>query len=61
MTFLSALRTGRPMRRAGWWRGNGGDRWLVLDCAGSWTWPDGSPANGPRRGDYLSEDWEVLP
>lgn len=59
MTFLDALRAGRGMRRRGWWRGNGGDRWLVLDPDGAWRWDDGSPANGPRRGDMLAGDWEV--
>lgn len=64
MTFLEALATGRPMRRKAWWKhmpGGPGDRWLVMDDDGEWTWQDGSPANPPMRPEYLCDDWEVAP
>lgn len=67
MTFLDAVRTGKQMRRAGWWLGDRAakrymaDRWLVLSCDGIWTWRDGSSASPPTRADLLRDDWEVAP
>lgn len=62
MTFLEALTTHKPMRRTSWWRGQPGDRWLVLTPDGDWLWHGTGyqTANGPRRGDMLAADWEVL-
>lgn len=61
MTFLEALRTGKPLRRSSWWNGQGRDRWLRLDAEGEWTWSDGKPANPATRSDLLASDWEVAP
>jgi hypothetical protein len=61
VTFVDALATGRPMRRRSWWRGDAGDRWLILDADGVWTWRGGGPANPPNRGDLLADDWEATP
>lgn len=63
MTFLEALKTGRPMRRKSWWGGSrgggGGDRWLLMTRGGYWLWPDGEEASPPLRKDYMADDWEV--
>lgn len=61
MTFPEALRTGKPMRRSSWWRGQPGDRWLVPADYGTWVWNGGPEARGPDRADFLAEDWEVRP
>lgn len=59
MRFLEALKTGRPMRRKSWWRGQGGERWLVMETEGTWSWRGGDAANPPGRGDYFADDWEI--
>lgn len=61
MTFIEALKTGRPMRRESWWRGDGGARWLVLEAEDGWSWVGGGHANPPTRRDLLAEDWQVTP
>ena len=61
MTFIEALKTGRPMRRASWWNCCAGDRWLVLDAEGQWSWRGGGEASPPLRADLLADDWEVAP
>lgn len=64
MTFLEALKTGRPIRRESQWAwcqwrhlGNDGGisklpMWRALDT--------GAPL-GITREDYLADDWQVLP
>lgn len=68
MTFIEALKTGRPMRRKSMsasWNGP----WLVLGYDGPnetvgtprWREMDSGKAIGLRRYEYTAEDWEVMP
>lgn len=65
MTFLEALRTGRPMRRRIFENTFG--PWLYLgESSGMlpqpvWRRIDSGEARGLSKLDYQAEDWEVMP
>lgn len=64
MTFIEALKTGRPIRRK-WSNVNG--PWLHLgEAPGAisrpqWRRIDTGDAVGLARHEYLAEDWEAMP
>ncbi len=60
MTFIDALKTGRPMRRKGWglYQRPNDDTpiaWMRADMTGE----DELYGDGLRLVDYLADDWEV--
>lgn len=65
MTFLEAIRSGRPMRRK---MSSGDSEWLALgydgpnDVIGTPRWREvrSGKAIGLRRSDYEASDWEIL-
>lgn len=67
MTFLEALKTGRPMRRKT--SLNWSNPWLTLgyngpnDTCGTPQWREiaSGQAVGLHRYDYTADDWEVMP
>jgi hypothetical protein len=66
LTFLEALKSGRPMRRMS--QLNSGSPWLFLGTASSaplasptWRRIDTGETAALARWDYTAGDWEVMP
>ncbi len=65
MTFLNALRTGRPMRRLSTWAfcswRHLGESASVGGRSPVWRFIDTGEVRGMTREDYEADDWEVIP
>lgn len=62
MTFLEALKAGRPMRRRAYTESG----WLHLGCElastrRAWRWIDTGEIESLDEEDYFGNDWQVMP